>query len=165
MYIWGSCCSTNIMSDSKRELRNTGGKSNFCLGGASGKEPTCQCRRPKRCLIPGWGRSPGGRHGNPLQYSCLENPMDRGAWRATVHRVAKSRTRLKWLSITIVCSILYLASASQCNISEIHPHVRTSRSLWISVLLCGYAGCLHSHQLIDTWIISNWGYYRWSYYE
>ena len=41
-------------------------------------------------LIPGWGKSPGGSHGNPLQYSCLENPMDRGAWWATVHRVAKS---------------------------------------------------------------------------
>ena len=43
-------------------------------------------------LIPGSGRSPGGGHGNPLQYSCLENPMDRGAWWATVHRVAKSHT-------------------------------------------------------------------------
>ena len=40
--------------------------------------------------IPGMGRSPGGGHGNPLQYSCLENPMDRGAWRAIVHRVAES---------------------------------------------------------------------------
>ena len=39
-----------------------------------------------------WEDSPGDRHGNPLQYSCLENPMDRGVWRATVHRVAKSRT-------------------------------------------------------------------------
>ena len=45
-------------------------------------------------LIPGSGRFPGGRHGNPLQYSCLENPMDREAWWATVLRVAKSRTRL-----------------------------------------------------------------------
>ena len=45
--------------------------------------------------IPGWGRSPGGRHGNPLQYSCLENPMDRGAWRATIHRLTKSQTQLK----------------------------------------------------------------------
>ena len=44
--------------------------------------------------IPGLGRSPGGGHGNPLQYSCLENPMDRGAWRASVHRVARSWTRL-----------------------------------------------------------------------
>ena len=46
-------------------------------------------------LIPALGRSPGGGHGSPLQYSCLENPMDRGAWRATVHRVGKNRTRLK----------------------------------------------------------------------
>ena len=49
-------------------------------------------------LIPGSGRSPGGGHGSPLQYSCVENPMDRGAWRATVHGIAKSRTRLKRLS-------------------------------------------------------------------
>ena len=48
--------------------------------------------------IPGSGRSPGGGHGNMLQYPCLENPMDRGAWRATVHRVAKSWIRLKWLT-------------------------------------------------------------------
>ena len=43
-------------------------------------------------FIPGLGRSPGGGHGNPLQYSCLENPMDRGAWQATVYRVAESDT-------------------------------------------------------------------------
>ena len=48
--------------------------------------------------IPGSGRSPGGRNGNPLQYSCLENPMDRGAWQATVHGVAKSQMQLKRLS-------------------------------------------------------------------
>jgi len=42
--------------------------------------------------IPGWGRSPGGGHGNLLQYSCLENPLDRGDWWAPVHRVAKSQT-------------------------------------------------------------------------
>ena len=41
-------------------------------------------------FIPGSGRSPGRGHGNPLQYFCLENPMDRGAWQATVHRVAQS---------------------------------------------------------------------------
>ena len=45
-------------------------------------------------LIPGSGRSPGEGNGNPLQYSCLENSMDRGAWRATVQRVTKSWTRL-----------------------------------------------------------------------
>ena len=49
-------------------------------------------------LIPGLGRSPEGGHGNPLQDSCLENRMDRGAWWAAVHGVAKSRTCLKRLS-------------------------------------------------------------------
>ena len=43
-------------------------------------------------LILGWGRSPGGGNGNPLQYSCLQNPMDRGAWQATVYRVTKGQT-------------------------------------------------------------------------
>ena len=50
-----------------------------------------------RGLIPGLARSPGEGHGNPLQCSCLENPMDRGAWQATVYRVAQ--TQLKWLSM------------------------------------------------------------------
>ena len=49
--------------------------------------------------IPGLGRSPGEGNGNPLQYSCLENPMDRGTWRATVHRVSQSQTRLKQLGM------------------------------------------------------------------
>ena len=49
--------------------------------------------------IPGSGRSLGGGNGNPYQYSCLENPMDRGAWRTTVHRVAKSLTLLKRLGM------------------------------------------------------------------
>ena len=50
------------------------------------------------CSTPGLGRCPGEGHGNPLQYSCLENPMDREVWRATVPGVAKSQTRLKGLS-------------------------------------------------------------------
>ena len=50
------------------------------------------------CLVPGSGRSPAGGNGNPLQYSCLENPMDRGAWQAIVHEVTKSQTGLKQLS-------------------------------------------------------------------
>ena len=51
-------------------------------------------------LILGLGRSPGEGHGNPLQYSCLENRLDRGAWWATVHRVSKSWTRLSDLAHT-----------------------------------------------------------------
>ena len=55
------------------------------------KESTCQCRRPKRYKFDPWVRRfPGAGNGNPLQYSCLGNPMDRGAWRATVHGVVKS---------------------------------------------------------------------------
>ena len=78
---------------------------------ANGKEPTCQCRRQRDTgSIPGLGRSPGRGHGNPLQYSCLENPMDRGAWRATVHRVAKSQTRLSnftfFLSFTLMLKLV-----------------------------------------------------------
>ena len=52
-----------------------------------------------RGLIPGLGRSSGGGSGNPLQYSCLENPMDRGAWWVTVHRAAKSPTQLSTLPV------------------------------------------------------------------
>ena len=51
--------------------------------------------------IPGLGRSPGEGNGNPLQYSCLENPMDRGAWWATVHGVTKSQTRLSDFTFTV----------------------------------------------------------------
>ena len=56
--------------------------------------------------IPGSGITPGGRNGNPLQYSCLENAMDRGAWWATVHEVAKSRTQLSdFTSLHFNCTI------------------------------------------------------------
>ena len=61
-------------------------------GGSDGEDSADNAGDPG--WIPGAGRSPGGGHGNPLQYSCLENPLDRGAWRATVHGVGKSRTGL-----------------------------------------------------------------------
>ena len=65
----------------------------------SGKESACDAKDVGDTgSFPGLGRSPGGGHGNPLQYSYLENPVDRGAWRATVHRVTKSWTRLRRLS-------------------------------------------------------------------
>ena len=55
-----------------------------------GKELACQCRRHKRCWFDPWvGKIPGGRHGSPLQYSCLKNPMTRGTWQARVHRVTR----------------------------------------------------------------------------
>ena len=56
-------------------------------GRAGGKGPACQCERHET-----WVRSPGGEHGNGLQYSCLGNPMDRGAWQTTAHGVTDSQT-------------------------------------------------------------------------
>ena len=73
--------------------------------------------------IPGLGRSPGGGHGNPLQYTCLENPMDREAWRATVHGVTKSRTLLKRLTTPV----LY-----RRTLSSFHP-VHNSLNLLIRI--------------------------------
>ena len=64
-------------------------------GGACGKEPSWQRRR---CRSDPWaGKIPWRRHGNPSQYCCLENPVDRGAWQATVHRLTQTQTRLKQL--------------------------------------------------------------------
>ena len=85
-------------------LRILGSKKHICQRtkgglGTSGKEPTWRCRRCRRCEFDSEsGRSSGEGNGNPLQYSCLGNPTDRGAWLAAVHRVAKSRTQLKQLS-------------------------------------------------------------------
>ena len=62
-------------------------------GGSDGEESACSMG--DLGSIPGWGRSPGGEHGNPLQYSYLEKPMDRGAWQVAVHGVAKSQTQLR----------------------------------------------------------------------
>ena len=68
--------------------KNSYGKSGDFPGGTSGKGPTCQCKRCLRdpCSIPRLGRAPGEGHCNPLLYSCLENPTDRGAWRAMVNK-------------------------------------------------------------------------------
>ena len=66
----------------------------------SSKESTCNTEDSGEVSsIPGSGRSPGGEHGNPFQYSCLENPMDRGVWQSTVHGAAKSQIPLKQLSM------------------------------------------------------------------
>ena len=69
-------------------------------GGSDGKESACNVEDPG--LIPGLGRYPGEGNGNPLQYSCLENSMHRGAWWATVHMVAKRWARLRANTFTQV---------------------------------------------------------------
>ena len=81
--------------------------------------------------IPGSGRSPGEGHGIPLQYSCLENPMDRGAWQAMVHRVAKSRIQLKWFSMhTCTSPNTYWVICQIWNFFTIQLYV-----LWCTVCL------------------------------
>ena len=77
-------------------------------GGASGKEPACQCRRWKRCGLHHWVREIAWRrHGNPLQHSCLENALDRGACQATVHRGAKSRMWMNRFSTALHVVIVW----------------------------------------------------------
>ena len=67
-------------------------------GGSVDKESTCNAEDAKGTgSFSGLGRSPGGGHASPLQYSCLENPMERGAWQAIAHRVTKTRTQRKQL--------------------------------------------------------------------
>ena len=82
------------------------------------KNPSASARDARDMgSVPGSGRSPGGGHGSPLPYSCLENPMDRGAWQATVNGVTQSRTRLKGLSSSGIgvmdCVSLYGTQESQ----------------------------------------------------
>ena len=75
-------------------------------------------------LIPGSGRSPGGGHGNPLEYSCLENPMDRGAWCGIVHTVTKSWTQPKCLSTHTLhrSSLIFITLLKfTCNLLESVP--------------------------------------------
>ena len=84
--------------------------------------------------IPGLGRSPGEGNGNPLQYSCLENPMDGGAWLATVHGVAKSRTRLSNFTITLTIpqhNRLFNVPQPQDHALCLCSHKGWCRPLWL----------------------------------
>ena len=86
--------------------------------------------------IPGWGRSPGEGNGNPLQYSCLETPMDRRAWWATVQRVTKSRTQLKQLSMhtqvfLAVSGLSPVAVSGVCSLVVVHGLLIMMASLFV----------------------------------
>ena len=65
--------------------------------------------------IPELGGSPGGGYGHPIQYSCLENPIDRGAWWATVHRVTQSQTQIKQLNTYTLISVLFYRYIDMCD--------------------------------------------------
>ena len=88
-------CSYDLLNGALKILQKPLGgtlSSTYFPGGSDGKESACSAGGLGS--IPGLGRGPGGGHGNPLQYSRPENPMDRGAWWAIVHGVTKGRTRL-----------------------------------------------------------------------
>ena len=94
-------------------------------GGSNGKESSCNAGNLHS--MPGSGRLPGEGNGNPLQHSCLENPMDRGAWWATVHGVAKSQTRLIDFTFTVYYSSVFVSTGfpggsngkeSACNVGD-----------------------------------------------
>ena len=92
---YNSVVSNQNSNENQCTLKKTKGDRvvNIPLDGLSGKESACNAGDTGDMgLIPGLGRSIGGGNGNPLWYSCLENPRDRGAWWATVHRVTKSQT-------------------------------------------------------------------------
>ena len=94
-------------------------------GGTGGRESAYQCRRHKRCQFNPWvGKIPWRRAwaGNPLQYSCLENPTDRGAWWATVHGVTKSWTRLKQLSVHMCACTHTHTESIVCTCVHAHTH-------------------------------------------
>ena len=95
------------------------------------KNPPTNTRKVRDTgLIPGSGRSPGEGHGNPVQYSFLENPMDRGAWRAMVSRAIKSRARLKRLS---TAQYIYLTISIHLSIAlYLSPPLLTAPSLSLS---------------------------------
>ena len=81
-------------------------------GSSAGKESACDAG--DLSSIPGSGRSPKGGDGYPLPYSCLENPMDRGAWQATVHGVTKSQAQLKRLSTHVLGEYLPCSQTLRC---------------------------------------------------
>ena len=110
-------------------------------GGAVVKEFTCRVGGTGDMgSIPGLGRSPGERNGNPLQYSCLGNPMDRGAQQAIAHGVAKSRT---WLSME------HCLRAIPCveEKNKVHTHCRQSKERKISKL--NYARSISCSHLVN----------------
>ena len=109
-------------------------------------------------LIPGSGRCPGGGHGNPLQYSCLENPMDRGAWWAIVHDVAKNRTRLRTKHSTAQGTGSHVPQLrvcmSQLRVCMWHLEIsRAATKTWRSQMLFsrqGVFGSLWPHGLLQA---------------
>ena len=108
----------------------------------SGKETPCQCRRHRDVgLITGLGKSFGGRNGNPLQYSCLENPTDRGAWWAIVHEVTESDTTEHSCISVCVCVCVYIYI---CMYVYVYMYIYVYVYIYTYVYICIYV-YTHTH--------------------
>ena len=117
------------------------------LGWLSSKESVCQCRRCKRVMgsTPGSGRSPGGGNGNSLQYSCLKNPTDRGAWWAIVHGVSRvgynsaTKQQLSQCLAFVLCLVAQLCptlcNPVDCSLpdSSVHEILQARILEWITM--------------------------------
>ena len=134
-------------------------------GGASGKELTCQCRKLKRCWQAPWvGKIPWRRAWQPaplLEYSCLENPMDREAWRATINRVARSRMWLKLLGThaRTLCSILlkriFMERGRKWSSMICLCFWSPSECSWMWDLGCFVQNIISTfYLLVQTWLLS-----------
>ena len=140
----------------------------ICTCGCMGFPGHASCKNPPANAegirdtgsVPGWGRSPGGGLGNSLQYSCLENPRDRRAWGATVHRVAELEW-LKWLSTCSVCMYLITFTITspekpplQSTMDDGHCLVCGVKGLWVKLLylLINISVTLPQCYLLRQWI-------------
>ena len=103
----------------------------------SGKESACQCKRHE--FDPWIGKIPWSGNGSPLQYSYLENPMDRGAWRATVHGVAKSQTQLSAHTHCVICPRSHRRNVWS---QDSDPHSQTLESVRLLVTLVSKLGII-----------------------
>ena len=104
-----ACARQDSAQQKKKKFKINSSNNDLVVGfpnGSVGKESACNTGDTSGTgLTLQSGRSPGGGHGNPLQYSCLENPLDRGVWKATVHRVAKSWARLSDGTTTVLITV------------------------------------------------------------
>ena len=111
--------------------------------------------------IPGSGKSPGGWYGSPLQYSCLEDSMDGGAWQATVHGVTKSRTQLKWLNMHEHLNKIKMLNLILCTFTTIFLNYKLCCiSFFFQYLVISLAppglSCIMQTLCCDTWDLVAW---------
>ena len=106
-------------------------------------------------LIPGTGRFPGGGNGNPLQYSCLENPMCRGVWGVTVQGVEESQTWLKWLSMHAYEHLIIIMGINSYNSAYMSEMILRVLYLWVRLILTSYWSKQYTFFPFYGW--GNWG--------